>query len=88
MVSVGSDETLVLNDRPRSFSMAQPIEPKSRDVSTQASLLIADPKETNRLEQSADKVIRVGKKTSSCKYSSGDLKQARISLIDVRENSS
>lgn len=55
LVSVGSDETLVLNDRPGSFSMAQPIERKSRDVSTQASLLIADPKETNRLEQSADK---------------------------------
>ena len=47
--------------------MAQPIEPKSRDVSTQASLLIADPKDTNRLEQSADKVIRIGKKTTSCK---------------------
>lgn len=47
--------------------MAQPIEPKSRDVSTQASLLIADPREANRLEQPADKVIRVGKKTTSCK---------------------
>ena len=68
--------------------MAQPIERKSRDVSTQATLLIADPKETNRLEQSADKVIRVGQKTTSCKCSSGDLKQARIFLSDVRENSS
>ena len=47
--------------------MARAMEPKSKDVSTRASLLIADPKERNRLEQSADKVIRVSKKTTSCK---------------------